>query len=75
MDSYRNFISRENLIILIIAGAILVFNFIVSIAYIVLRILGIIKYGQYKDYDYAFAINFIKWLIRYEDKIFIYFYG
>ena len=33
---------------------------IVSISYIVLAILGMIKYGQYKDYDYAFVINFIK---------------
>lgn len=115
MDNYRNSMSRENLIILIMAAAILVFNLvgfivsyfvwkdlskesdyirengrkllnfhisfviyeiiagasiialigfilmpIVSILYIVLAILGMIKYGQYKDYDYAFVINFIK---------------
>ena len=103
MDNYRNSMSRENLIMLIMAGAILVFNLvgfivsyfvwkdlskesdyirengrkllnfhisfvligalltpIVSIAYFVLAVLGMIKYGQYKDYDYAFVINFIK---------------
>ena len=115
MDNYRNSMSRENLIILIMAAAILVFNLvgfivsyfvwkdlskesdyirengrkllnfhisfviyeiiagasiialigfilmpIVSISYIVLAILGMIKYGQYKDYVYAFVINFIK---------------
>ena len=115
MDNYRNSMSRENLIMLIMAGAILVFNLvgfivsyfvckdlskesdyirengrkllnfhisfviyeiiaglsiivligalltpIVSIAYFVLAVLGMIKYGQYKDYDYAFTINFIK---------------
>ena len=110
MDNYRNSMSRENLIMLIMAGAILVFNLvgfivsyfvwkdlskesdyirengrkllnfhisfviyeiiaglsiivlipIVSIAYFVLAVLGMIKYGQYKDYDYEFVINFIK---------------
>ena len=115
MDNYRNSMSRENLIMLIMAGAILVFNLvgfivsyfvwkdlskesdyirengrkllnfhisfviyeiiaglsiivligalltpIVSIAYFVLAVLGMIKYGQYKDYDYASTINFIK---------------
>ena len=128
MDNYRNSMSRENLIMLIMAGAILVFNLvgfivsyfvwkdlskesdyirengrkllnfhisfviyeiiaglsiialigviltpIVSIAYIVLAILGMIKYGQYQDYDYAFVINFLKWLVKDEDKKFIFF--
>ena len=123
MDNYRNSMSRENLIMLIMAGSILVFNLvgfivsyfvwkdlskesdyirengrkllnfhisfviyeiiaglsiivligalltpIVSIAYFVLAVLGMIKYGQYKDYDYAFVINFIKYLIKDEEK-------
>lgn len=115
MNNYRNSMSRENLIMLIMAGSILVFNLvgfivsyfvckdlskesdyirengrkllnfhisfviyeiiaglsifvligailtpIVSIAYFVLAVLGMIKSVQYKDYDYAFVINFIK---------------
>ena len=123
MDNYRNSMSRENLIMLIMAGAILVFNLVgfivsyfvwkdlskesdyirengrkllnfhisfviyeiiaglsiivligalltprVSIAYFVFAVLGMIKYGQYKDYDYAFTINFIKELIKDEGK-------
>ncbi len=115
MDNFRSSMPRENLIMLIMAAGILVFNLIgfivsyfvwrelskdsdyirengrrllnfhisftiytiiagllvivligvllapiVSIAYFVLAILGMIKYGQYKDYDYAFTINFIK---------------
>ena len=115
MDNYRNYMSKEHLIMLIMAGAIIVFNLIgfivsyfvwkdlskesdyirengrkllnfhisfviyeiiaslsivvligviltplISIAYIVLAILGMINYGQYKNYDYKFTINFIK---------------
>ena len=114
MDNFRNSMPRENLIMLIMAAGIFVFNFIgfivsyfvwrelskesdyiringrrllnfhisftiytiiaglsiivligailapiVSITYFVLAILGLIKYGQYKDYDYKFTINFI----------------
>ena len=44
--------------IIVLIGALL--TPIVSIAYFVLAVLGMIKYGQYKDYDYAFTINFIK---------------
>ena len=44
--------------IIVLIGALL--TPIVSIAYFVLAVLGMIKYGQYKDYDYAFVINFIK---------------
>ena len=43
---------------IILIGALL--TPIVSIAYFVLAVLGMIKYGQYKDYYYAFVINFIK---------------
>lgn len=114
MDNFKSSMPRENLIMLIMAASILVFNLIgfivsyfvwkelskesdyiringrrllnfhisftiytiisglsiilligailapiVSIAYFVLAILGLIKYGQYKDYDYKFTINFI----------------
>lgn len=33
---------------------------IVSISYFILIIIGMIKYGYYKDYEYPFTLKFIK---------------
>ncbi|MGL5315162.1 MAG: DUF4870 domain-containing protein [Peptostreptococcaceae bacterium] len=115
MDNYGRSISRENIIMLVMAASIILFNIVgfivcyfvwcefrqesdfinangrkllnfhisfviyeiiaglliiaiigaflipvVSVAYFVLTIIGMIKYGTHKDYDYPFTINFIK---------------
>ncbi|MCH1959980.1 DUF4870 domain-containing protein [Romboutsia hominis] len=115
MDDYKKSISRENIIMLLMAGGIIVFNFIgfiisyfvwkdyskdsdfiarngrrllnfhisffiyeiisgllvflligmvllplVSIAYLVLNIIAMIRYGSYRDYDFPFILNIIK---------------
>ena len=115
MDPYQKSIQRENLIMLLMAGGIIVFNIIgfivayfvwkeyskdsyfietngrrllnfhitfviyeiiagilivvligailmpiVSIAYFVMAILGMMKYGSHRDYEYPFTFEFIK---------------
>lgn len=46
------------ILIIAIIGAFLIP--IVSIAYFVLTVIGMIKYGTHKDYDYPLTIKFIK---------------
>lgn len=115
MENYNKSIPRENLIMLLMAGSIVVFNIIgfivsyfvwkeyskdsafieingkrllnfhitfviyeiiaflliivligtilmpiVSIAYFVMTLIGMVKYGYHKDYEYPFTFKFIK---------------